>query len=171
MAPTKEDEAAKAVKEAAKAAAKTEAAVEKAAPTGKDVPEATREPVEGTQTAHNPDQPKEGQKNSAAQTEPALRTRAGEGGTVPHAHVSSPTGMVPATSAADLVKYEQKLKETVKPSVEDDHEELTEPTLLAMSKPEIRTHAQARGYKIGEGGKRTLARNFLAEQRKAKKNK
>lgn len=165
------DDSTKAVKEEQKAKAKIEAAVEKAAPTGKDVPEATREPVEGEQTAHNPDQPKPGQKNSPAQTEPALRTRGGEGGTVPHAHVSSPTGMIPAKSAEELAKYEAKLQETVKPSVEDDLDELDEQALMSMPKPQIRSTAHDRGYNIGQGGKRTLARNFLSEQRKAKKAK
>lgn len=165
------DDATKAVVKEQKEKAKIEKIVEDAAPTGKDIPEATREPVEGTQTAHNPDQPKPGQKNSSAQTEPALRTRAGEGGTVPHAHVSSPTGMVPAKSAEELAKYTENLKETVAGSVEDDFEELDEDTLMSMSKPNIRSVASDRGYKIGEGGKRTLARNFLSEQRKSKKAK
>lgn len=151
--------------------AKVEAAVEKAAPTGKDIPEATREAIEGEQTAHNPDQPKPGQKNSAAQTEPAIRARGGLGGTIPHAHVSSPTGPIPAPSAAALAEYEEKLQETVKPSVEDPHEEVDETLLMTMSKPQIRSLAHDRGFVIGEGGKRTLARNFLSEQRKAKKAK
>jgi plasmid stability protein len=161
------DDVKKAVMQEQKAKAQTEAAVEKAAPTGKDVPAATREPVEGTNTAHNPDAPTPKTKNSPAQTEPALRTRGGEGGTVPHAHVSSPTGLVPARSAADLVKYAEKLDETVHgTSVEDDQDEIEEDVLMSMSKPEIRAAATDRGLVIGEGGKRTLVRNFLSEQRK-----
>lgn len=167
-----DDKAAKAVIDERKAAAKTEQAVEKAAPTGKDIPEATREAVEGTQTAHNPDQPKPDQKNSPAQTEPALRAKGGAGGTIPHAHVASPAGLVPAQSAEALETYAEKLQETVKPaSVEDDQEDILEETLMSMSKPQIRSAAHDRGFKIGEGGKRTLARNFLSEQRKAKKAK
>lgn len=165
------DDSTKAIVDEQKGKAKIEAAVEKAAPTGKDVPEATREPVEGKQTAHNPDQPKPDRKNSPAQTEPAIRARGGQGGTVPHAHVSSPTGLVPAQSAEQLKKYEESLKETVKPSVEDDLPELDEEALMGMSKPQIRSVARDRGYDIGEGGKRTLARNFLSEQKKAKKAK
>lgn len=165
------DDSTKAVKEEQKGKAKIEAAVEKAAPTGKDIPEATREPVEGTQTAFNPDQPKPDQKNSPAQTEPALRTRGGKGGTVPHAHVSSPTGMVPARSAEELAKYQESLEQSIKGSVEDPLPELDEETVMSMSKPEIRAAAQARGFEVGLGGKRTLARNFLSEQRKAKKEK
>lgn len=166
-----ENDTVKEVKAEQKAKAETEKAAENAAPTGADVPEATREDPEGTQTAFNPDQPKPGQKNSPAQTEPAIRTRGGEGGTVPHAHISSPSGMVPAKSAADLAKYEESLHETVKPSVEDDYEDLDEAALMSMSKPEMRAIAHDRGLVIGEGGKRTLARNFLSEQRKAKKGR
>lgn len=163
------DDVAKTLKIEQKAKAEAEKAVEKAAPTGKDIPEATREPVEGTQTAFNPDQPKPDGKNSAAQTEPALRSRGGEGGTIPHAHVSSPAGLVPARNAADLKKYEEKLQETVKPSVTDPEDEIAEDTLMTMGKAELRAIAHQRGYKIGQGGKRTLARNFLSEQKKAGK--
>jgi hypothetical protein len=150
-----------AAKDAAEARDKEQKAVEKAAPTGKDFPERAAENIEGHQTAGKQPIPDK-HKNSTAQTEPAILAR--DGGSVPHAMVATPTGLVPASAAGGaegLAKYAAALKQS------EDDGKITEEKLLTMNKHDIRAAAHDRGYRIGEGSVRSLTRRFLEEQDKS----
>lgn len=154
-----------AVRDEAQARQDESEAVQKAAPTGKDLPHLAAENIKGTQTAiAKPHQPRsmEEFKTSGAQLEPALVAK--DGGSIPHAMVSSPTGLIPASVAGGaqaLAQYEARLKQ------EKEGEDITEAQLLTMNKHEIRAAAHDRGYKIGEGSVRSLTRRFLEAQNQA----
>lgn len=145
-------------------------ATQEAAPTGKDVPELAAENIKGVSTAvSRPDQPKtrEDLRASGAQLEPALIAK--DGGSIPHAMISSPAGMIPASATGDgqaaLAQYGARLKK------EQQSDELSEELLLSMNKHEIRSVAHDRGYKIGEGSVKALTRRFLDAQASAGKEK
>jgi hypothetical protein len=158
-----------AVKDAQQAGADASEAAQKAAPTGKDIPEIAAENIKGHSTAASkPDQPTaDNQKSRGAQLEPALIAK--DGGSIPHAMVSSPTGPVPAAAfgngAEALAKFGASLKR------DQENDDLSEEKLLTMNKHEIRSVAHDRGYKIGEGSSRALTRRFLEAQASAKKEK
>jgi hypothetical protein len=146
------------------ARAEASRAAQEAIPTGKDIPAMAAKNVQGHQTAHNPDQPKPGQKNSAAQTEPALIGR--DGGSIPHGMIPSPTGLVPASvvgAPAEALENRTKILKA-----EKENTDLDEELLRTMSKPEIRAVAHDRGYRISQGGKNSIVRSFLQEQARAK---
>lgn len=152
-----------AIREEQQAGADLSAATQKAAPTGKDIPSMAAENIKGTSTAvDRPDQPRtrEDLKATGAQLEPALIAK--DGGSIPHAMVSSPTGMVPASATGDgaaaLARYGAQLKK------EHEYDDLDEEKLLSMNKHEIRAVASDRGYKVGEGSVRALTRRFLDAQ-------
>lgn len=142
-------------------------ATQDAAPTGADIPQYAAENIKGVSTAvSRPDQPRtrEDLKATGAQLEPALIAK--DGGSIPHAMVSSPTGMVPASATGDgaaaLARYGARLK------AEAESDELSEEKLLTMNKHEIRAVAHDRGYKIGEGSVKALSRRFLDAQAEAR---
>jgi hypothetical protein len=152
---------AQAAQEDAKARVAQSTAAQKAAPTGKDIPEMAAENIKGVNTANNPDQPRE-LKARGAQLEPALIGK--DGGSLPHAHVPSPTGLIPASAVGDsataLARHAETLKE------ERLAKKLTEEQLRTMNKHEIRAVAHDRGFSVGQGGKNSVIRHFLAEQEK-----
>jgi hypothetical protein len=153
--------------EAAEAGQKLSDAAQKAAPTGKNIPEIAAENIKGQQTAiSKPHQPTE-LRASGAQLEPALIAK--DGGSIPHGMVSSPTGLIPASATSDPVAALAKYEASVKRSLHDA--ELSEETLSAMNKHEIRAVAHDRGYRIGEGSQRALKSRFLEAQAAARTKK
>jgi hypothetical protein len=145
-------------------------AAQKAAPTGKDIPELAAENIRGDQTAiSKPHQPKDlaSLKASGAQLEPALIAK--DGGSVPHGFVPSPAGPVPASSVGNAAEALAKHGETLKREAAGD--DVTEEQLSRMNKHEIRSVAHDRGYKIGEGSQRSLSARFLDAQAKSKSDR
>lgn len=152
-----------AIRDEQEAGQKASLVAQKAAPTGKDIPEAAATKIVGVQTAiSKPHQPTE-MKASGAQLEPALIAK--DGGSIPHGFVSTPTGLVPASALGNSAEALAKYGDTLKRELQGP--EVSEEVLNSMNKHEIRAAAHDRGYKIGEGSQRSLVRRFLDAQAKA----
>lgn len=99
-----------------------------------------------------------------AQTQPALFTPSGS---IPHASVPSPTGLVPATVAgpdaeAALAAQREGLIDSSRGKT--GRYRISDEYAANMTPAELRAVAHDRGYEIREGGRRALLHNFLAEQ-------
>lgn len=171
------EKAAKEIIDARKGHADEAKAASKASPTGKDIPNLAVDEIEGENTAVRPGTAP-GKGNSAAQTEPALRVAKKESnrdqGTIPHGHVSTPGGLVPASAvggAEALARYEDSIKESIHDGESPTRERhLDDETISKMSGPELRHLANVRGYEISSDAGTNTTRREFAEQQSRDKN-